>query len=116
MPRRVSTRSPVALRPLGSSSSRSRARSRTQSEVSCRVSSPQPTWVAAFDPSALVDAIEGLQAIVVTLGAGQEALTQRFNDAGKVSFWVEYLKYFCIHLFLGFQSQVVYHPHISRSG
>ena len=81
MPRRVSARSPVASRPSGSSSC-SRARSRSRSEVSCQVSSPQPTRVAAFDPSALVHAIQGLQATVATLGAGQEALTQRFNDAG----------------------------------
>ena len=39
-------------------------------------------WPSAFDPSALVDALQGLQNTVASQGAGLVALTSRLDDAG----------------------------------
>ena len=39
-------------------------------------------WPPAFDPSAMVGAIQGLQATIASQGAGLAALTCRFDDAG----------------------------------
>ena len=74
---------------LHTHSRRTRSRSRgdhhskeSRSRRTPRRDSPPLTAVPAFDPSALIDALQDLQTSVELQGVGLDALTRRFDAAG----------------------------------